>query len=364
MTAPVSLNLQLHAGIAPLFDNQGSQLSANSDFVSRILTPSGLPIERQHGPGATNIGNTPVTLQSDGGAMVSEFDLSAPLLPNLPDGTYRLFLWIPGGDQLDSLGDASTQGPVRMLGYDGATAALITVGSPATPKLSPMILVDSPNEGSRGVVAREDIGRYDFSARIAFQSQEYVVQPRDLGTGRPISYRLEPFFPFLSLADRDLPIPPLVPFDLPGGQLSITVETPSGVIEDLGTSPILQARTGLQSTSEGFVLNNGGGNPGAVLQLTSLSDSHSYEFQEYGQYSISASGSVSDVWGQDYPFSGSFQVWAAETLDVETASLPSTPSRPETSFPPWSTSTPACLPMLRCHWRYTPSTVPPSRRTR
>ena len=325
VTAPDSLNLQLHAGIGLLFDNQGRQASTSSDFISRILTPTGLPIELSVGADATNIGSIPVTLHNDGGVMVSEFNLDAPLSPNLPDGTYRLFLWIPAGPHLDPLGDGSTQGPTSLLGYGGATAALITVGSPAPPKLSPMILVDSPSQGSRGVIANEEIGRYDFSARVAFQSQEYIVEPRDLGSGQLISYRLEPFFPFVSLADRDLPIPPLVPFDLPGGELNITVETPSGDIDNLGSSPILQTRTGLQATINGSVLNNGGGNPGGVLQLTTLSDSYSYEFQEYGQYTISVSGSVSDIWGQKYPFSGNFQVWAAETLDIETASLPGTP---------------------------------------
>ena len=325
VVAPASVNLQLHAGADLLFDKQGAQAPKGSDFISRILTPTGLPIERSTDSLTSNIGGTPVTLQKDGGAMVSKFSLDGILSPDLPAGTYRLFLWIPHGSHLDPLGDDSSQSLERLLGYDGATTALITLGSPAAPKLSPMILVDSPSQGSRGVVPNEEIGRFDFSARIAFRSQEYVIEPRDIGTGRPISYRLEPFFPFISLGDRDLPIPPQVPFDLPGGELNITVETPSGDIENLGSSPILQARTGLRATSGGSVLNNGGGNPGGVFQLTTLSDSYSYEFQEYGQYTISLSGLVSDVWGQDYPFSGSFDVWAAETLDIETASLPSTP---------------------------------------
>ena len=147
--APDSLDLQLHAGAALLFDNQGRQAPTSSDFISRILTPTGLPIETSVEPGATNIGNVPLVLRNDGGAMVSEFNLNAPLSPNLPHGTYRLFLWIPGGPHLDPLSDVSTQGPTRMLGYDGATTALITVGSPAAPNLSPMILVDSPSQGSR-----------------------------------------------------------------------------------------------------------------------------------------------------------------------------------------------------------------------
>ena len=201
-----------------------------------------------------------------------------------------------------------------------------------------MIIVDSISQGSRGVVPNEDVGRYDFSTRVAFQSQDYVVEPRDPGAGQPISYRLEPFFPFLSLAERDLPIPPLVPLDLPGGELSITVDTPSGNTENLGSSQILQARTGMQATSKGFVLNNGGGNPGGVLQLTTLSDFFSYKFQEYGRYTIFVSGSVSDVWGQAYPFSSSFVVWAARLWTSRQRRCPRLLFRPETSCPPWSTS--------------------------
>ena len=126
ITAPESLNLQLHAGAALLFDSQGRQVSMSSDFISGILTPTGLPIERQHAPNATNIGSTPVTLQTNGGAMVSEFNVDALLPPDLPDGTYRLFLWIPAGSHLDPLGDELSGGPTRLLGYDGATTALIT----------------------------------------------------------------------------------------------------------------------------------------------------------------------------------------------------------------------------------------------
>ena len=325
VSAPDSLSLQLHAGADLLFDSQGRQAATSSDFISRILTPTGLPIELAVGSGATNIGSVPVTLQGQSGAMVSSFSLVAPRPPNLPDGTYRLFLWIPGGPHLDPLGNASAEGPTRMLGYDGATTAVITLGSPDSPRLSPMMLVDSPNQGTRGTIAEEDRGLYDLSARVATQSERFIVQPRDIATGDAISYRLDPFFPFVSMADRELPIPPLVPSSLPSGELTVTVEPPSGRAEDLGTNSILQARTGQEATSDGFVLNHGGGNPGDVLQLTTLSDSYSYEFQEYGLYTISISGWVADVWGQEYPFNGTFQVWAAETLDLETASLPGTP---------------------------------------
>ena len=62
-----------------------------------------------------------------------------------------------------------------------------------------------------------------------------------------------------------------------------------------------------------------------MLQLTTLSDDFVYRFAEYGRYTVTLSGSVFDIWGLEYPFDGTFEVWAAETLDIEAASLPSTP---------------------------------------
>ena len=73
------------------------------------------------------------------------------------------------------------------------------------------------------------------------------------------------------------------------------------------------------------MLDGGGGNPRAVLQVTTLSDAFVYRFAEYGRYAVTISGSVPDIRGREYPFAGTFEVWAAETLDVEAASLPTTP---------------------------------------
>ena len=112
---------------------------------------------------------------------------------------------------------------------------------------------------------------------------------------------------------------------MPGGSLTVTVHTPSGAIDELGTHPILQTRTREAATRRGGKLNHGSGHPTDVLQLTTLSDDFVYRFAEYGRYTVAISGSVPDIRGREYPFAGTFEVWAAETLDVETASLPTTP---------------------------------------
>ena len=330
-------NTSLSFGIDKLFDADGRQSSAGSDFVSRFLTPTGLPIERQRGPGSARLRDNPVSLRLEGGAYVAAFNTSV-LVPNeLPDGTYRLYVSL-GGSGIQPLGNELKIGPEHWLGFGqgtfgGATVALLTIGQPRAPKLAPALLVDNSNQGSRGVIAGSDRAYYGFSNRIATQADVVVVQPRNLGDGQPIPYNLEPVFPFLSLADRNLPNAPVVPLDLPGGTLTVTVLTPSGINEELGTETVLQTRTGEESTSKGLVLNHGGGHPGDVLQLTTLSDAFVYRFAEYGQYTITFSGSVNDVWGRDYPFNGSLQVWAAETLDIETASLPSTPFRAGDKLP-------------------------------
>ena len=331
VTASSTLTLRAHLGINPVFDAGGGQVAAGSDFISRILTPIGLPIERTKGLGFSDIHEFELSLQDQSGALVASFDTTLSLPPLLPPGTHRLHLWVSGGREvslrreLRRLRFQPSSRSDRLLGSGGATVALFAVGTPGAPRLSPALLLDTANQGVPGTIATEERGRYEFAARIATQLHGFVVVPSDRATGQLIPYRLEPFFPFLSLGDRFLPDAPLVPLDLPGGSLKVIVHTPSGAIDALGTHPILQRRTGHPAARLGGELNNGGGNPSDVLQLTTLSDDFVYRFAEYGRYTVTLSGSVPDIRGREYPFAGTFEVWAAQTLDVETASLPSTP---------------------------------------
>ena len=326
VTAPQSPNVILHLGIDPMFDAGGRQVAAGSNFVSRIPTPTGLPIERGRGPGFTNFYEfETLGLRNESGVLVASFGTTLSLPPSLPPGNHRLYLWVEGDTALEQMATKPSTIQHNLLGAGGATLALFDIGNPDAPRLSPAMLVDTPNQGVRGTIAIEEQGRYELAGRIATQLDEFVVEPRDRATGQLIPYRLEPFFPFLSLADRFLPNAPMVPLDLPAGSLKVIVQTPSGETNDWGSHPILQTRTGHPAEFDGGELNNGGGNPGAVLQLTTLSDDFVYRFTEYGLYTITVSGSVPDIWGREYPFAGTFEVWAAETLDIETASLLATP---------------------------------------
>ena len=324
VSPPVGVRVRL--GVDPLFDAEGGQMAAGYNFVSRILTPTGLPIERSKiAAGFTNIHEFSVSLENQTGALAGSFETTLPLPSWLPSGTHRLYLWIEGDAELKLLKTEPSSAQDNLLGFGGATVTLLTAGTPVAPRLNAALLVNTPNQGTRGTIAIEVRGQYELADRMATQVEGFVVEPIDRGTGLLIPYRLEPFFPFISNADRFVPNAPLVPLDLPGGSLKVTVHTPSGSTDELGTHPILQTRTGLAATRLGRVLDGGGGNPSAVLQLTTLSEAFVYRFAEYGRYTIVLSGSVPDIRGREYPFAGTYEVWAAETLDVEPASLPSTP---------------------------------------
>ena len=351
--------------LSPLFDAAGDQVGAGTDFISQLLTPTGLPIERIFYRGQ-RLGELQVTpLERVGDLLTGSFssDGSLTIQAGVPDGIYRLVVRFEPNPELRALG-VDTLNPTisRTQPTDGAvSAAIVTVGDSAPPRLALMLLTDSPSQGQRGTVAREDAQRIGFVNRIATAGLRLVIPPRELGSGELIEYRLEPFLPFVSLGDRRSSQEPAIPFDLPGGSLAVTVIAPSGRSEALGTHTIQQARTGQASSSRGILFVDGGGNPGSVYQLTTLSDDFAYAFREYGHYEIRLSGSVPDIWGTSYSLDSVFDVWVAETLDLEAASLPSTPfevgDRLPASltifpgYPPRSSGTSPCI----------PSTAPPPR---
>jgi hypothetical protein len=325
-SVPSTVNYSGQLALSPLFDAAGNQVGAGTDFISHLLTPSGLPIERAVRGGVSGA-HFAITAARDGDLLTGSFDARMAIPAGLPDGIYRLYVVFHLGPDFNGLGVEQPQSAMSLTQpTDGAvSAAIVTVGDAAPPRLAAMLLTDSPSQGQRGTVAREDAARIGFANRIAAPGQRLIITPRDLGSGELIAYRLEPFLPFVSLADRNLPQEPAIPFDLPGGSLTVTVTTPGGRSEELGTLTIRQARTGHGASSTGNVLDSGGGNPGSVYQLTTLSDDFAYKFLEYGRYEIRLSGSVPDIWGNNYSLDSVFDVWVAETLDLEASSLPSTP---------------------------------------
>ena len=64
-------------------------------------------------------------------------------------------------------------------------------------------------------------------------------------------------------------------------------------------------------TTEGVLLDFGGGTMADLFQLTTLSDRFLFRFAQYGRHVVTISGSVQDIWGNTYTSSGTYEVFVA-----------------------------------------------------
>ena len=86
---------------------------------------------------------------------------------------------------------------------------IIKVGRPAPPSLYWTLFLDTLSNGSRGVLAEEDADRFGVAQRILTQSETFVIPRLDAVSGQPLTYRLEPFAPTVSLANVAFGGPPI-----------------------------------------------------------------------------------------------------------------------------------------------------------
>lgn len=134
-TAPSGGSYSAELTLSPLFDAAGGQISADTDFISHLLTPTGLPIERSV-RGGQGLGPLPVTpLERAGDLLTGSFDGSGAIPVGLPDGTYLLLVGFGFGPEFSALAVSTQQSaPSLTQPMDGAIAvALVTVGNPAPP---------------------------------------------------------------------------------------------------------------------------------------------------------------------------------------------------------------------------------------
>jgi len=327
-----------------IFDADGYHHSRVQRGTSTSFTPTGLPIDSMSSNRWQDY--TPLTLSQEaviqathrtGDTLLLSFDLTGKLPLTMPHGYYRpaLVLLLGPEEWRSPLANNSLLG-VDMglehqaeLGFDENGFAnylpVIGMGDPAPPRLPWALLVNTFSNGVRGAIAQEEQDQVGLSNRIAFQNEQFIVPPRTR-YGQVIPYRLEPFIPTLasSLASDVEPYPPIIPLNFPGGELSVTISRPDGGVKNLGSAPFRQARNGMENSRYVYYI-------GAdrtlqkVYEATTLSDQFVYEFEQYGRYSITMNGEVEDVWGNTYQGGGTYDVWAAETLDLEPAVFPGQP---------------------------------------
>ena len=125
--------------------------------------------------------------------------------------------------------------------------------------------------------------------------------------------------------DRYIPNVPNIAFDFPSGSLRVEIIRPDGLQETLGPAPFTSANTRTPASSQGALLDNGGGHLAEVFQLGTGSGLFDYQFPAYGEYEIQMTGTVEDIYGNSYGGGGTYGVFVAQPLDIEPSVLPMTP---------------------------------------
>ena len=297
--------------------------------ASTFLTPTGLPLERTGQPRATGLGqsrNMPL-VKATATQAEAEIALTLTLPPDLPAGYYRPFLQFdfpdipreapPSRDLLDS----------RQQDESVLILPILKVGNPAPPRLPWVLLLDTLSNGSRGVLAREDIDRFGIAQRILTQSETFVVPRLGAASGQPLTYRLEPFVPTVSLtnaSDGDPPNAPRIPFRFPSGSLTVTVRHPDGTETVLGPAPFVQSRLKSLVDDEGNLLDRGGGHLTHIYQLSTLDPRFEVTFAHDGLHVITVEGTVDDIWGHTWTGGGTYDLHVGRVLALDTAVLPGT----------------------------------------
>ena len=297
--------------------------------ASTVLTPTGLPIEREGRWWANDFvqyGEFPLVKTASTQAE-SEITLTLPLPPDLPAGYYRPFLMIdfpdmPAENPLSPDRLETRQENQRLL-----VLPVIKVGNPAPPRLPWMLLLDTLSNGSRGVVAEEDVDRFGIAQRILTSSETFVIPRLDAASGQPLTYRLEPFAPTVSLAAGSgghPPNSPRIPFRFPSGNLTVRIGHPDGTETVLGPTPFAQPRVKSLVDEEGRLFDSGGGHIHHVYQLSTLDPRFAVAFTQDGLHTITVEGTIDDIWGHTWTGGGTYEVHVGQVLALDTAVLPGT----------------------------------------
>ena len=308
-----------------LSDPQGSSLlHLDTLAVSTLLTPTGLPIERVgHTPGFSQYKEMPLVKAASTQAE-ARLDLTLPLPPDLPAGYYHpsldfRFPEMPVENRPKHLKHQHNVQKVDL--------PIIKVGNPAAPRLYWPLLLDTLSNGSRGVVAEEDIDRFGYAQRILTSSETFVIPRLSVTSDQPLTYRLEPFAPTVSLVNASfggLPNPPRIPFRFPSGSLTVTIHQPDGTERALGPAPFVQSRLKSLASEEGIPLDTGGGHITDAYQLSTLDPRFEIEFTQDGLHVITVEGTIDDIWGNTWTGGGTYEVHVGRVLALDTAVLPGT----------------------------------------
>ena len=326
------IHVSVQAAVERLSEAGGAGSAAFNIFSSVFLTPTGLTLDRA--PNGFRK-DAEITLVRSGSDLArATLNLSIPLRSDLAAGFYRPYLVFDFGDiplePLDQPRWAQVQvtarRPKNQGQFGGIPASLylpvIRVGDPATPRLFWTLLLDTSSNGTRGVVAMEDRSRFGLSQRIVTPSDVFIIPRLDPITGQPAVYRLDPFLPTMAAGDRgNPPNPPLVPLRFPSGSLTVRIQRPDGSTVQIGPAPFAQSRMRAPLDRDGVPLSETGSLTDAY-ELSTMDSRFEVTFAQDGRHVITAEGWVEDIWGNRWNGGGTYEVFVAGSLSLDTAVLP------------------------------------------
>ena len=336
-TDPGSVDIGGAVFLERIFDPSGKQEIANPEFMSHFLTPSGFPIEKRTGGDPIWVGN----IEFDPLAVINDRSMTAAWTADLnipadtPDGIYQLVL------------DVDVNGiPDEKLHFEGVfptksdhlfsvgAAAHVQIGNVAPRRLSFALAVNELSNGSRGAVATEDEDRFALATHVSTSSQYLILERENPRTGARFEYRLEPYVPLVAASNRGWLSPPTIPFKFPSGSLKVKITRPDGSVENLGSAAFAQAFAQMAANKRYEGLAAGSNIPSQYYGLTTLKDKFRVSFEQYGRHEISMTGTIEDIQGNLYEGGGTYVVWIARHLDLETGVFPGTPFEAGDNFSP------------------------------
>ncbi|MBF0502740.1 MAG: hypothetical protein HQM09_21580 [Candidatus Riflebacteria bacterium] len=292
------------------------------DRMSTLLTPAGLAIEGGvHGATSKHLNGiyrTPVDelamlplsdVKTKEGFNTATFHVDSILPADLPPGIYRLrfdfgiltsrnrvslnvdsdFAAIPRSIQNSS---AIYSPPILCNGTDLKGKAVSAKS--IVPRVYWVLLADYNSNGYQGVVASEDVEHFALSNRNLIHDE--IILPRFSDDGKIIAYNIEPT-PIISEKN----IQRKIPWDYSSGELSVAVTDQSGLTTNLGKLNF-KSRKGVGPTT---------------------GDKRFTEWipPGYGCYTITATGWMSDIWGNHYQGGGTYHFWIARRMTMATATF-------------------------------------------
>lgn len=314
-----------------VIDPQGKQELPNPVFVSHNLTPTGQPIETAGSHGSNDgifVGELDICCLEAGGPnhLAGNWSASVSVPDDLPDGVYSL-VFKPNIENVERE-DLHFEHVFTQIFDTPLTrghATLIRIGAPDSARLSWALGMNEFSNGSRGTIALEDRDRMGIAGRITNNSKPLVLPMRDARHGKLHTYRMEPFVPLLGASNRGWLPPPTIPLAFPSGNLTVRVEQPDGSMRNIGQAPFQQFYVHTPVTSTGRFISSVSNGPQQYYTLSTNNPRFEISFQQYGLHRITMQGLVKDVWGANYRGGGTYEVWVAKPLDLETGVFAGTP---------------------------------------